>query len=208
MKEIKLKIAEERLGWSKLRNSCNENRVSKRWKVKLARRIREDEANSYTGSMEDFSATFAVFKTSLPSVQRSPTPVQPPAPGCSPFVKRNVTKTVKERSRKDQAKGLIIQMFTVAFKDKLIKACAHPELMKRWEFFCEQPFHGIEKVVFPIHGEQFQANTNAMIEDKWCNREHNNGLHSGCTSPRPRNNEDGPRELNHNEDDPNYEIVS
>lgn len=63
------------------------------------------------------------------------------------------------------------------------------------------------KVVFPIRGEQFQANENAMIEDKWCNREHNNGPHSGCTSPRPRNNEGRPRELNHNEDDLNYEIL-
>lgn len=57
------------------------------------------------------------------------------------------------------------------------------------------------KVESPIHGEQFQANRNAMIEDKWCNGEHNNGPCSG------RNNEDRQRELNHNEDDLNYEIL-
>ena len=58
------------------------------------------------------------------------------------------------------------------------------------------------KVESPIRGEQFEANRNAMIEDKWCNGEHNNnGPCSGRASPRPRNNEDRQRELNHNEDD-------
>lgn len=88
---------------------------------------------------------------------------------------------------------------------------------KRWKWkhdgilslsLSPQPFHGLgERSSPPIHGEQFQANRNAMIEDKWCNGEHNNGPCSGCASPRPRNNEDRQRELNHNEDHLNYEIL-
>ena len=48
----------------------------------------------------------------------------------TPLLTANVTKRRErvegERSRKYQAGDLIIQMFTVAFKDKLIKARAHP----------------------------------------------------------------------------------